>query len=259
MLNLRIVDGNNWFRRRAEVDLVGMPVSNCFNEVQRHAENSLVIVCWDGFQSLVKRRAIYPEYKVGRKSAGDSIYESQNLLKKVLSFSKAISIQCNGYEADDVIAALCYKYENIPVYVDSNDLDLWQLGRPMFREKSPEPVRYLKLYKTIVGDPSDNIPGFKGFGKGAWAKLSDENKQYLEHVLTSGWGLTELEISTFCDLFMTKAQVNWFKVKENRLQLQKFYEIVGFLPITEQEIESGTTKGCNRPELANKIFAEYMI
>lgn len=258
-VKLRVIDGNNAFRRKIEVDMLGTPVSNFFFEVQNWSRDSLVICCWDGFKSLEKRRAIYPEYKLKRAPAGDSIYESQNLLKKVLAFSKAIQIQVNGYEADDVIAALCYKYEAHDVYIDSNDLDLWQLGRPMFRAKSPETVRWLKLYKTIVGDPSDNIPGFKGFGKGAWEKLTDEHKQTLEHILSSGWGLTPEEITAKVAGFMTKGQTNWFAIKENRQQLEIFYKVVGFIPVSDEEIAAGTTVGNNRQDLAEDIFERFMI
>lgn len=258
MEKMILVDGNNWFRRRAEIDIVGQPVRSCYNEIQRMT--GLVFCIWDGFKSLEKRRAIVPEYKVHRKTPGESIYENQDLLKKVLKLSKAINIQVNGVEGDDVIAHLAFKYrEKYDVFIQSNDLDLYQLGCTMDRQKFPDKPHWIKLYKTMVGDPSDNIKGAAGFGKGGWEKLTDHDKQTLEAIITSGWGLTEGEVLEKVKPFLSPKVANWIALKPNLDLLVKYYKIVGFLPVSDKDVEDNMIVGINRPDLAEPIFKEFML
>lgn len=253
-----IVDGNNWFRRRAETDVMGAPVRNCFYELQNKPDT--VICVWDGFGGLDKRRAIYPEYKRNRKPAGDNIYDSQGMLKKLLKLSKVVSVQVDGYEGDDVIAAIAERYKpQTKVYIESNDLDLYPLGCPMSRDRFPELPKWVRLYKTMVGDSSDNIPGAKGFGEKSWTGLTEEQKHKIETIIVSGHGLTEEEIEAMVSDFYPSRGLAWFKSKENRKLLLDFYKIIGYIPVPWDLIEKNMIPGHNQPLLAEPIFQEYMI
>ena len=257
-MDMIIVDGNNWFRRRAETDIMGTPVRNCFYELQNKPVS--VVCVWDGFNALERRRLIFPDYKRNRVPAGDNIYESQNMLKKLLNLSKVVSVQVDGYEGDDVIAAIAERYKGkANIYIESNDLDLYQLGLPMSRDKFPDTPRWIQLLKTMVGDSSDNIPGAKGFGKKSWEGLSDEQKHKLETIIVSGHGLTEDEIQAQVGDFFPSKALTWFKSKENRKLLLDYYKIVGYVPVPWDLIEKNMVPGHNQPDLAEPVFQEYMI
>jgi len=79
-------------------------------------------------------------------------------------------IRVKGWEADDVIATLVRSEPNEQFIIESTDVDFMQLPNVRIAREKPAPVepQYMRLYKTLVGDPSDNIGGLKGFGKGAW-------------------------------------------------------------------------------------------
>lgn len=258
-MKLTVIDGNNWFRRRLESTGFGSPVRNCFYELQN--KQGMVICVWDGFGALKKRRAIYPDYKMGRKPAGESIYESQDLLKKLLDLSSVYQIQIPEFEGDDVIAALVelYKPNFDSVYIETNDLDMYQLGVPMARDKFPEQPKWIRLYKAMVGDNSDNIGGSKGFGEVSWKKLTEDQKEVIEHILVCGWGYGPDQIEKMVAEFFPPKALAWFKEKENRQLLSKFYRIVGFEEVPKELIDQYLKKGLNAPHLAEPIFAEFML
>lgn len=260
MKSLYVVDGNNWFRRRAETDLMGTPVRTCFNEIQYRPE-TVVIVCWDGFNCNAKRRELFPDYKAKRQAPGESIFASQDLLKKALKLSRAIQVTVDGFEGDDVIANIVdhYKKKVDKIFIESNDADLRQLDCDMAREKFPEEPQWIQLYKTMIGDPSDSIPGAKGFGKGSWEKLDKQQKQVLDHIVTSGHGLTEDEIDKMVSEFYPKAAKKWFLDKKNREQLLVYYKIIGFQYIDFKIIEENMLVGYNTPHMAEDIFRKFMI
>jgi len=260
MINLTIVDGNNWFRRRAETDIMGLPVRKCFQEIQGNSEH--VIVVWDGMNANARRRAIYPDYKVKRITPGEDIFKSQDLLKRLLVLGKASQVQVDGYEGDDVVAALAlyYKDKVDNIFIESNDADLGQLGFPMSRATPlPEKPEFIAIYKAIVGDASDNIPGAKGFGKGSWEKLTDAQKRMLHHVVANCINETETVIKAKVEAFFPPKALTWFVKKENRMQVLDFYRIVNFLPIPMSVIQSNTRVGLNVPGEALQILEEYFI
>lgn len=259
MDNLVIVDGNNWFRRRAESTLMGSPVRNCFHEL--HNKNAMVVCVWDGFKALEARRKLYPDYKVKRIAPPSEHYASQNLLKQLLEFSRVTQVQVDGFEGDDVIAALVERYRKDfkSIYLESNDLDLYQLACPMARDKFPERPKWVQLFKTMVGDPSDNIPGAKGFGKGSWEKLTEDNKAMIEHIILFGWGYTPEEVKEKVQDFFPPKALQWFCEKENRQQLLTFHKVVGFVAVDMALINKGMKHGMNRPDLAEPIFVEFML
>lgn len=260
-MKLIIVDGNNWFRRKAETSLSGNPVRECFYDLERLSEGNIVVCTWDGEYALSARRDIYPEYKAKRNKPTEGFFDIQNFFRDILYFSSIIQIRLKGYEADDVIAALVnhYRYQ-IPVFIESNDADLGQLNVPTSRPTPyPEKPEYLALYKTFVGDPSDNIPGCKGFGKGSWAKLTDENKNLISQTFLSGHGLSDEEVKLRLEPFFPKSSLNWYMDPTNRKILHDFYKIVNFIPIEWGKIEEGMKRGCSRVDLAEDVMKAALI
>lgn len=258
-MRLTIIDGNNWFRRRAESSGYSNPVRDCYWEIM--STPGVVICTWDGINPRKFRREIYPDYKVHRTHAGESFYESQKLAVDVIKLSKALSIQIPNYEADDVIAALVYRYKDIypDMFIQSNDLDLYQLGTPMARDKFPDKPHWIKLYKALVGDPSDNIKGLAGFGKKSWDSLTDENKQVLELVITNANSLSSERITELVSPFLSTRHVNSITNRDNLNTLRMYYKIIGFIPVDQQLIADNLIVGENSIDKATAIFNKYMM
>lgn len=250
MSSMLIIDGNNWFRRRAETDPTGNPLRRCFYEIQS-SPNDIVVLVWDGKGALKSRREIYPEYKAGRKFAGESLYEFQNTFKEIATLSRAVSVEVPLYEGDDVIAAIANKYKKeMTVKIESNDADLSQLGLPMTRETFKIEPRWIPLFKTLVGDSSDNIKGIAGFGQKAWDKLSEHQKKQLEIVMKGGILLPEYKE------WFTTGQQKW--ITENISLLKSYWKIVNFIEVDWKLVESKMMSGSDRPDLAEEIFKQYM-
>lgn len=229
-------------------------------EIQTAVIRQPVIIVWDGYNGNAQRRKIFPEYKMKRNPASESIYESQKLMKKLLRLTKAISIEVPGYEGDDVLAAVVLKYKGkVPLLIESNDLDLRQLDVPMTRTEFPLEPKWITLYKTMVGDTSDNIKGCVGFGQTYWDRLTEDQKLLLEHIITDGWGYTDNEVREKVQSFFAPKALKWFCDSKNRELLKNYYKIVNFIPIPWAEVEKHILQGLDRPDLAEPIFKEFLL
>lgn len=154
---------------------------------------SQIFVVWEGGGSQ-RRRAIYPEYKHGRKpkrmnkffdqEIPDTIQSRNNQIASLISILKNTPI-CQLYvgdcEADDVIGYLCkYKLRDSDKIIVSSDQDYYQLlneSTQIFRLGKKEIVKASDVLtltgvtasnycvaKAAAGDSSDNISGIKGAG-----------------------------------------------------------------------------------------------
>lgn len=183
-----IIDGNNWFRRRAESSKGIHPLLNCYNFIESSPQDVIFLV-WDGMKSLQKRREIYPEYKKTRHQPGESFFMMQQTFKtEIAPHSKAIIYDVPYYEGDDVIAFLIRKhqFDNKTLWdskIESNDADFACFGMAMARDTFKVEPQWVNLYKIVVGDQADNIKGIKGFGKQAWENATLEQKQNMKNFL----------------------------------------------------------------------------
>lgn len=135
------------------------------------------------------RDKVYTEYKATRVKADQDLYNQIPLCHSVVeAFNIPIFIK-KGYEADDVIATVIKKNKNknkkIKNIVVTGDMDLLQLVDDnssvyALRKGMSDIVMYDKEevknkygfgpervvdYKSLRGDPSDNIPGVRGVGE----------------------------------------------------------------------------------------------
>ena len=156
-----------------------------------------VYIVFDGVGSTINRKNLLPEYKSGRNlsrmtnhSAFDDLDEEQdskiNQISRLIHYLRCLPvnlISLDKVEADDIIAHLsnymATKYDSKCVIV-SADKDFLQLVTknitvysPIVKEYyTPEtvkekfglPAKNFILYKTLMGDNSDKIPGLKGLG-----------------------------------------------------------------------------------------------
>lgn len=121
------------------------------------------------------RRELFTEYKAQRESAGDDFWRQHGEILNLLSHMPVHIIRHPERECDDTIAHICkvMRKEEQCVII-SSDTDFIQLLEPgdsrvaLFnpvKEKWIDPTDYdYVAWKSLTGDGSDNIPGFKGVG-----------------------------------------------------------------------------------------------
>lgn len=133
------------------------------------------------------RHEQYAEYKAHREAMPDDLRPQIGLSKQVLEVLRIPVVEAEGFEAEDVIATIARRAEaeGMEVLVVSGDLDTLQLvddstrvmvtGRGVteavvydeqrVRERFGFDPQQLPDYKSLRGDPSDNIPGVPGIGE----------------------------------------------------------------------------------------------
>jgi len=154
---------------------------------------SSIVVIWEG-GGAVRRRAIYPEYKAGKRAPKlnrfyeDDIPDSQqnktNQVATVISLLKEVPVRqvyVSDCEADDVIGYLAKKtYKDDRCVIVSSDKDYYQLLTDRVIQWSPGQKKFVTAAslkekfnisavnfctaRCFVGDPADNISGIKGVG-----------------------------------------------------------------------------------------------
>ena len=228
----------------------------------RQTNPTSVYVVFDGAGSTSSRKNLLPEYKEDRNlqritnwDAFDNLEEEHDSkvdqIVRVIQYLKLLPIKTaviDKVEADDIIAVLSEKLVekfNSTVFIVSSDKDFLQLVtkkiilyRPMEKEYyTPEAVRQkygilpynFIVYKTLLGDNSDKIPGVKGLGvKGIFKKFPElqTQKLTLEDIF---------DISTR----KFKEHVVYSRIVHDRTKLENSYKIMDLsVPmVDEQQIE----------------------
>jgi DNA polymerase-1 len=134
------------------------------------------------------RREIYPEYKATRDAQPEDLTVQFPIIAEICEAFGVPMLEVPNFEADDVIATLV---ETAPpgteIGIISTDKDLMQLVGPdvtlldtmkgrridvaAVEKRFGVPPSKLLDVRSLVGDPSDNIPGVKGIGEKGAAKL----------------------------------------------------------------------------------------
>ena len=79
-------------------------------ELVRKIRPDKVVVAWDKAKtSIRKRREIYPEYKAGRVKPPEEFFEQIPLLVELVHDLGWGFLECDDYEADDIIGTLAYQ------------------------------------------------------------------------------------------------------------------------------------------------------
>lgn len=208
MKRLVIIDGKSVFYRgyyamRNLATKAGVPTAGVYGfavimmEIVKNLRPDKVVVAWDKAKtSVAKRVAIYPEYKAGRVKPGEDFYVQIPLLRELVEALNWEFMECDNYEADDIIGTLSRQAdrENYLTYIVSSDLDMLQIvdeNTRMYRIKKGfseleemdvaaveekygvRQAQFLDL-KALKGDASDNIPGVPGIGEKTAVKLLNE-------------------------------------------------------------------------------------
>ena len=133
----------------------------------------------------------FSNYKAQRKEMDEELRVQIPIVFDAIEKLGVMKLNCEGYEADDVIGTLVERYkDSFEIYILSNDRDMWQLitqtvrvllpnTKGFFEEINSENVKerlefareHLVDYKALRGDTSDNIPGVYGVGEVTAKKL----------------------------------------------------------------------------------------
>ena len=145
----------------------------------------------------VKRLEIDPEYK-GQRTYHDKDnfnYQRNKIIEIIEKYYPIQLIKHKDYECDDVIGYLANSHKaDSSVTIVSSDTDfiqciddnvkLYNPVRKIFLEK---PVYDYVLWKSLRGDPGDNIIGFKGIGDKKAQKLCLDSSALDKFLLNEGF------------------------------------------------------------------------
>ena len=154
-----------------------------------------VAVAFD-LRSPTFRHKASSAYKANRKGMPEELAQQLPLIKDILRFMGIKIIECEGYEADDVLGTISKKCTDSgnECVILTGDRDSLQLINPSVtvrlaatketkvynpqtfeEEYGFEPINLIDL-KALMGDSSDNISGVPGIGQKTAAALITEWK-----------------------------------------------------------------------------------
>jgi len=131
------------------------------------------------------RHKMYGEYKAGRHKMPDELAMQMPIIKDILRALGVKIVECEGYEADDIIGTLsrvCSENggdclistgdrdsfqlvgERVTVRLASTKEDVFYTPEKIREVYGVEPREMLEV-KALMGDSSDNIPGVPGIGE----------------------------------------------------------------------------------------------
>lgn len=153
--------------------------------ILQHYKPGYIVAAMDS-KTKTFRHEMYSEYKATRNKTPDDLHAQIPWICDVLKALGIPVLQCDGYEADDIIATVAKKCEvqGRTCRILSGDKDLMQLvtestqilkpesGASTWKITGPEgveaewgvrPEKLLDLL-SLYGDTADNVPGVKGIG-----------------------------------------------------------------------------------------------
>ncbi len=134
-------------------------------------------------------------YKANRKGMPEELAQQLPIVKELLGLMGVKVVECEGYEADDVLGTLsklcsdngdkCYVLtgdrdslqlidDNVTVLLATNKETIHYTPQKFMEDYGFEPIKLIDL-KALMGDSSDNIPGVAGIGEKTASSLI---KQY---------------------------------------------------------------------------------
>lgn len=165
-----------------------------FHYILKHYKPSFIFAAMDS-KTKTFRHEMYEEYKATRNKTPEDLHAQIPWIEEVLTALGIPVLQCDGYEADDVIATVAKRCAESgrTCRILSGDKDLMQLVNDSTQILKPEngaawkvtdasgvaaewgvrPEQLLDLL-SLYGDTADNIPGVMGIGVKTGAKLLSE-------------------------------------------------------------------------------------
>jgi DNA polymerase-1 len=186
--------------------------TNTLLEIIKKENPTHIAVCFDT-HAPTERHTDFSDYKANRQEAPEDLISSLPHIKAIIEGFNIPVVECDGFEADDVIGTLAWQAADLgyEVFMVTPDKDYGQLlihpnvfiwKPPAFGNKEEiltaakicekwdiQRVEQVVDMLGLMGDASDNIPGIPGVGEKTAAKLL---KQYdtLEGVLANADKIT---------------------------------------------------------------------
>jgi DNA polymerase-1 len=180
---------------------------NSLYAIVRKFRPSKLIMVFEGDSSVARRQKLFPQYKANRKGKGQTnkkiLYNEEHEAEENFNYQIFLLIQIlqnlpipllsvDSYEADDIIAHICndssLKTNKITIVSSDNDYlqlvnenvslyspikKIFYTEEEVFKEFEIYPHNFL-LYKTLIGDNSDNIPKVNGVALKTLIKIFPE-------------------------------------------------------------------------------------
>jgi len=156
-----------------------------------------VLVAFDT-ESPTFRAQQYTEYKAGRSDFPEILSHQVDLIKKYLKLRGIKHYEQDGYEADDIIGTFATlaktkeEIESVDIYTSDRDFlqivddnvylnllksglkEVLRINKDNIKDNFGIRVDQVIDFKTMQGDPSDNIKGIPGVGEKTAIKLLSE-------------------------------------------------------------------------------------
>jgi len=191
---LYVIDGSSYLYRAFYAlgrlsNSRGLPTQAIFGfaqmiqKVMREMQPDYVCMVFDA-PGPTFRHELYGPYKATRQKMPEDLAVQVPYIKKLVALQGIPHLEKEGYEADDIIAALARqaREEGIEVVIVSGDKDLHQLIEdPHIRQWDAQNDRLFTEaevkekfgihpeqmgdFLALMGDSSDNVPGVKGVGE----------------------------------------------------------------------------------------------
>lgn len=205
MYTLLLIDGNNLLHRAyhalppltdktGEMANAVFGVSNMILKAIDEVKPTYIACAFDT-KAPTFRHVEFEAYKAQRKAPPPDLYPQLPKVKKVLEAFGIKYFEKAGYEADDILATIASRLKTqnskLQTIILSGDRDLLQLvdgsikvqmpgwnlngttlyGSAEVKEKFGLIPAQMVDYKSLIGDPSDNVPGINGVGPKTAADL----------------------------------------------------------------------------------------
>lgn len=175
--------------KQVQVNSARYGVDGFFDKLEKDLEQfglapRQAVVVWDGRNAKLRRRTFLPTYKEGRDKApevSEQLNIARDMVSEMLYHLGSTTVVQDGMEGDDVLGYMARHLRtqrnivatadgDLSVLVDGNT-DVWRLGELNKNPFGGFPHKYITVYKALVGDTGDKIPGAKGFGDAAFVNL----------------------------------------------------------------------------------------
>jgi DNA polymerase-1 len=223
------------------------------------------VVVWDAGMS--GRKEISADYKAQRSSRPDLLKQQWPALQPLVEAFGYPNVSVEGYEADDVIAALTEqaRAQGIPVMVVTGDRDAYQLVSDGVRimttsrgitdtkvydregviDRYGIPPELVPDFIGLKGDTSDNIPGVPGIGD----KTASE--------LLQRFGSLERVLDSVDEISGAKRKQNLTEFAEDARTSKKLATMVRDVPV-DIDLDAELRRERDRSKL-REIFREYEL
>jgi DNA polymerase I len=154
------------------------------NKLLRRQKPEFLAVCFDVSKKTFRSEK-FAQYKINRKPMPEGLAGQLPIIKEIIRAYGITIYEKEGYEADDILAALSRKAskDGIPCVIISSDKDLLQLVSEKVSVLNPQkdeetvydPEKVCEKFGVrpdqvadllaLTGDASDNIPAIKGISE----------------------------------------------------------------------------------------------